>query len=119
MVSPGRPSELEGLQFVNDGVLRSSNPIFGVQEYAFQAVSLAWNHQFLSLRQRISDNFTAIPPHNGSSLEALGLYDGSIQSGEYAEYDGQLDRVRAAAGRASSAEPGLCSCGAGISDICL
>lgn len=83
-----RPSELEGLQFVNDGVLRSSNPIFGVQEYAFQAVSLAWNHQFLSLRQRISDNFTAIPPHNGSSLEALGLYDGSVQSGEYAEYDG-------------------------------
>lgn len=45
-------------------------------------------HQFLSLRQRHFDNFTAIPPHNGSSLEALGLYDGSIQSGEYAEYDG-------------------------------
>ena len=82
-----KPSELDGLQFVNDGVLRASNPIFGVEEYRFQARSLAWNQQFLSLRQRMSDSLAAIPPQNGTTLEAMGLYADSVQFGEYSDYD--------------------------------
>ncbi|HWQ42185.1 MAG TPA: transglutaminase domain-containing protein [Desulfosporosinus sp.] len=66
------PEDLPGLDFVNDGYLRSGNSLFGTQAYTMKATSLPTD-QYTTFYSRLAGRFMLNPWARGGRLAALDL----------------------------------------------
>ena len=65
------PNDLQGLDFVNDGYLKSGNSPFGIQTYHMKAINLPTDYQNITLYSRLVSGFAE--NSQGQTLGALGL----------------------------------------------
>ena len=86
------PDTLPGLDFVNDGYLRSGNDLFGTPQYSMQAISLPADYQNTSFYTRVVGNFLRYAWLGGGGLGDLGL-DRNFQR-DFDSSSRQLDEWR-------------------------
>ena len=96
------PDDLQGLDFVNDGYLKSGNSLFGTQTYQMKAIKLPTDYQNMTLYSRLVSRFAE--NSQGQTLGALALakdfqkdFNSSIRQMDEWRIPGQLAGVLSSA----------------------
>lgn len=67
------PAMLEGIDFINDGFLRSKNSLFGTKEYSMRAASFQSSYEYTTFYYRLASIFLDNSRESKEHLAALGL----------------------------------------------